>query len=133
MDPKSGELRTGKRLDKESLKDSTGVLTLKIRVSKILIILHCHQFVFVKKKNLFLLVQAYEVINGSRLEDPSTETISEATITIKDVNDEPPRFEPREYTVEIPENLQINTPLPKLNMTVSDPDVVSAVIWIETD
>lgn len=81
------------------------------------------------KNTFFSFLQAYEVVNGSRLEDPSTETIAEATITIKDVNDEPPRFEPREYTVEIPENLQVNTPLPKLNMTVSDPDVVSVVMW----
>lgn len=52
-------------------------------------------------------------------------TTAEATITIKDVNDEAPRFNQRDYYVEIPENLQDNTPLPRLDMSVVDPDVVS--------
>ncbi|EEB19942.1 conserved hypothetical protein [Pediculus humanus corporis] len=97
LDGKTGELRTAKPLDKESLEDSTGVLTLKIR--------------------------AHEVENGIVLNDSLSVTTKQATITIKDINDEPPRFNEREYFVEIPENFQSNTPLPRLNMSVTDPDV----------
>lgn len=48
-----------------------------------------------------------------------------ASVTIKDVNDEPPQFNQREYHVKLSENIQIDTPLPNLNMTVTDPDIVS--------
>lgn len=34
LDAVTGELRTAKPLDKEALEDSTGVLTIDIRVSK---------------------------------------------------------------------------------------------------
>lgn len=97
LDPISGELRTAKPLDKEALEETTGVLTLTIR--------------------------AVEVENGIKLDDPSTVTEAEATVTIKDVNDEPPSFNQREYSVEIPENVPTGTPLPHLDMTVRDPDV----------
>lgn len=33
LDPKTGELRTAKPLDKEALNDATGLITLDIRVS----------------------------------------------------------------------------------------------------
>jgi hypothetical protein len=36
LDPKTGELRTGKPLDKEALDDSTGVINITVRVSNIL-------------------------------------------------------------------------------------------------
>lgn len=81
------------------MKDSTGVLTLKVR--------------------------ARELIDGIPGNDESTVSTAEATVTIKDVNDEVPTFNRREYNIEIPENVPDGTPLPHLDMTVKDPDVVS--------
>lgn len=100
LDSETGELRTAKPLDREALEDSTGVLTLKIK--------------------------AREVVNGIPGNDDSTVSMANATVTIKDVNDEPPTFNKREYSIEIPENVPDGTLLPHLDMTVTDPDVVSA-------
>ncbi|XP_063989387.1 cadherin-87A isoform X2 [Diachasmimorpha longicaudata] len=97
LDRESGELRTAKPLDREALEDSTGVLTLKIK--------------------------AREVVNGIPGNDESTVSTANATVTIKDVNDEPPTFNKREYNIEIPENVPDGTLLPHLDMTVKDPDV----------
>ena len=75
--------------------------------------------------------QAREVENGLPGNDNLTTTIAEATITIRDVNDEPPTFNQREYNVTLPENAPIGTPLPHLDMTVTDSDVVrtSLHLW----
>lgn len=100
LDDDSGELRTAKPLDREALENSTGVLTL--------------------------IVKARELIDGMPGNDKLTVSTAEATVTIKDVNDEPPTFNRREYNIEIPENVPDGTPLPHLDMTVKDPDVVSA-------
>ncbi|XP_034936764.1 cadherin-87A [Chelonus insularis] len=97
LDPKSGELRTAKPLDREALENSTGVLNLKIK--------------------------ARELVDGVPGNDETTVSIAEATITIKDVNDEAPMFNKREYSVEIPENVPDGMPLPHLDMTVKDPDL----------
>ncbi|XP_015514773.1 cadherin-87A isoform X1 [Neodiprion pinetum] len=97
LDADTGELRTAKPLDREALADSTGVLTL--------------------------VVKAREVIDGVPGSDNLTVSSAEATVTIKDVNDEPPSFNRREYNIEIPENVPDGTPLPHLDMTVKDPDV----------
>ncbi|KAK7790843.1 hypothetical protein R5R35_010718 [Gryllus longicercus] len=97
LDPETGELRTAKPLDKEALPDSTGVLTISVR--------------------------ARELVNGSAAGDPLTEATTDLTITIKDVNDEAPRFNRREYSTSISENVPQGTPLPHLDMLVSDPDV----------
>jgi len=99
LDDDTGELRTAKPLDREALENSTGVLTL--------------------------IVKARELIDGIPGNDKLTVSMAEATVTIKDVNDEPPTFNRREYNIEIPENVQDGTPLPHLDMTVKDPDVVS--------
>lgn len=99
LDDETGELRTAKPLNREALKDSTGVLTLKVR--------------------------ARELIDGMPGNDNLTVSTAEATVTIKDINDEPPTFNRREYNIEIPENVPNGTPLPHLDMTVKDPDVVS--------
>lgn len=99
LDADTGELRTAKPLDREALEDSTGVLTLTVK--------------------------AREVIDGVAGNDASTVSTAEATVTIKDINDEPPSFNRREYSIEIPENVPDGTPLPHLDMTVRDPDVVS--------
>jgi hypothetical protein len=36
LDPKTGELRTAKPLDKEALDDSTGVINITVRVGTVL-------------------------------------------------------------------------------------------------
>ncbi|XP_067010919.2 cadherin-87A [Anabrus simplex] len=97
LDPETGELRTARPLDKEALPDSTGVLTI--------------------------IVRAREMVNGSAISDVLTESTAELTVTIKDVNDEPPRFNRREYSTSIPENVAHGTLLPHLDMIVKDPDV----------
>ncbi|XP_074114366.1 cadherin 87A [Cotesia typhae] len=97
LDPISGELRTAKPLDREALENSTGVLNLKIK--------------------------AREVVDGVPGDDKTTVSTADATVTIKDVNDEPPTFNRREYSVEIPENVPNGMPLPHLDMTVKDPDL----------
>ncbi|XP_071455526.1 cadherin-87A [Hetaerina americana] len=97
LDPETGELRTARPLDKEALEDSTGVLTLSVR--------------------------ATELVNGQPLDGPLTVTTTEATVTIRDVNDEPPRFNRREYYASVPEGAPEGTPLPNLDITVRDPDV----------
>ncbi|XP_047099103.1 cadherin-87A [Schistocerca piceifrons] len=97
LDPETGELRTAKPLDKEALEDSTGVLTLTVK--------------------------AREVVKDISENDPLTVTTAKVTVTIKDVNDEAPRFNSREYSITIPENVPEGTPLPHLDMNVEDPDV----------
>lgn len=68
------------------------------------------------------------MVDGVKGDDPLTVTSVEATVTVKDVNDEPPSFNKREYYVEIPENIAEGSPLPNLNISVRDPDVVSCRI-----
>ncbi|KAJ0177573.1 hypothetical protein K1T71_006446 [Dendrolimus kikuchii] len=97
LDSSSGELRTAKPLDREALADPSSPLNLTIR--------------------------ATELVNGVPLISDLTSTTATVTVTIKDVNDEPPRFNKREYSVEIPESLPIGTPLPNLDMVVTDTDV----------
>lgn len=104
LDPENGELRTAKPLDREALENSTGVLTFGIR--------------------------AMEVIDGQPSMDKSSMSVAEATITIKDVNDEPPTFNRKEYNIAIPENIVDGTPLPHLDMMVRDSDIVSICNFI---
>lgn len=59
------------------------------------------------------------------LDDKLSSTVANVTITVQDVNDEPPVFNKRDYFVSIPENIAPGTPLPNLNMTVVDSDIVS--------
>jgi len=51
-------------------------------------------------------------------------TTAQVTVTVRDVNDEEPRFDKNEYTVVIPENTPPGSPLPGLNMRVADQDMV---------
>lgn len=102
LDPRTGELRTAKPLDREALPDATGVVTLIIR--------------------------AREIINGLPVSgsDPLTTTTTKASITIRDVNDSPPAFNQKNYFVSLSENTPPGTPLP-LDISVQDPDVVSDI------
>ncbi|XP_041988772.1 cadherin-87A [Aricia agestis] len=97
LDSATGDLKTAKPLDREALEDPSSPLNLTIRAS--------------------------EIVNGAPLISNLTSTVATVTVTIKDVNDEPPRFNKREYSVELPENLPIGTPLPNLDMVVTDTDV----------
>ena len=96
VDSKSGELRTGKPLDKEELPEASGIITLVVR--------------------------AREVVDGIPSNDVASSTTTKVSITIRDVNDVPPTFNQKEYYVTIPENTAVGTPLP-LNIIVDDPDV----------
>lgn len=64
-------------------------------------------------------------MDGAKVSDPLTVSNAEATVRIKDVNDEPPSFNKREYFIQIPENIPEGSPLPDLDMAVTDPDEVS--------
>ena len=96
IDPNSGEIRVDRNLDRESLGTANRILTLKVRAS--------------------------ELVNGVPGTDESTVTTADVAITIRDVNDEPPTFDRREYEVLIPENVPFGTPLANLDMEVKDTD-----------
>lgn len=66
-----------------------------------------------------------ELVDNAKSTDPKSTTTVEVTVKILDVNDEPPRFNQREYYVEIPENIVEGTVLPNLHISVRDPDLVS--------
>ena len=70
-----------------------------------------------------LKVRASELVNGiSNNQDPNTNSIADITITIRDVNDEPPVFNQPEYKVSLHENVPFGTPLANLNMEIKDLD-----------
>jgi hypothetical protein len=96
LDAITGELRTARPLDKEAVDNPQGILTLNIK--------------------------AHELVDGVKGTDPSTVTNAEALVKIRDVNDEPPSFNKREYVIQIPENISEGSPLPGLDMIVTDPD-----------
>ncbi|KAG8232454.1 hypothetical protein J437_LFUL012378, partial [Ladona fulva] len=66
---------------------------------------------------------AKEIYHGQPIDGFLTTTTQEATVTIRDVNDEPPTFNKREYYASVPEGAPEGTPLPNLDLTVRDPDV----------
>uniref|UniRef100_A0A8D8JF25 Cadherin-87A n=1 Tax=Culex pipiens TaxID=7175 RepID=A0A8D8JF25_CULPI len=96
LDRQTGELRTAKPLDKEALPDDTGLIILTIK--------------------------ARELIDGIPGNDNLTVATTQASITIRDVNDSPPMFNKKEYFVSMSENTAPGTPLP-IEMSVHDPDV----------
>ncbi|XP_048477676.1 cadherin-87A isoform X1 [Plutella xylostella] len=97
LNQETGELKTAKPLDREALPDPSSPLNLTVR--------------------------ATEVVNGQPYISNQTSSLATVTITIKDVNDEPPRFSQKEYHVSVPESLPPHTPLPRLDMLVTDTDV----------
>ncbi|XP_056018521.1 cadherin-87A-like [Ostrea edulis] len=69
---------------------------------------------------------AREVINLNPLElgnDPQTTARTSIRITIFDINDQAPTFDPVNYQVTIPEDTPNRTPLPNLSLSVTDLDV----------
>ncbi|GBP51652.1 Cadherin-87A [Eumeta japonica] len=97
LDSSTGELKTAKPLDREALADPSSPLNLTIR--------------------------AREIVNGQPITSELTMATATLSVTIKDVNDEPPRFNRPEYSVEIPESLPVGTPIPNLDMMVMDTDL----------
>lgn len=67
-------------------------------------------------------------MNGSALDDKLSSSTAIVTITVQDVNDEPPIFNKRDFFISIPENIAPGTPIPNLNMSVVDSDIVSVYI-----
>lgn len=118
MDQKTGELRTAKPLDKEALSNSTGVINLTIKV------LLLSEFYRILTKIFFM--KAQEVTSPGESDQLSSST-AQVTVTVRDVNDEAPRFDKNEYTVLIPENTPLGSPLPGLNMKVADSDTVNTL------
>ena len=77
-----------------------------------------------------LRVRASELVNGiPREDDPSTTSTADITITIRDVNDEPPKFNQQEYKVSLQENVPFGTPLANLNMEVKDLDTAPNAVF----
>lgn len=121
LNDKTGELRTAKPLDKEALEDATGLIVVIVRVS-----IHRSVKGF-ETSFIYNLIQARELVNGVPVNDESTISTTQASITIRDVNDSPPTFNQNNYFVSLSENTAVGTPLP-VEITVTDPDVVGVDI-----
>ncbi|XP_023233383.1 cadherin-23-like [Centruroides sculpturatus] len=65
-------------------------------------------------------IKAIELINGRPIGDS---VISNVTIVVTDINDQQPEFNEKQFNVTVSEDISNNTPLPDLNMVVSDMDV----------
>ncbi|XP_059614956.1 cadherin-23 [Phlebotomus argentipes] len=65
-------------------------------------------------------IKATELING---QVPADEALTQVTIVLTDVDDHRPKFNAPEFDIEIPENLDFDTPLPGLSVYVIDPDL----------
>jgi len=131
LDGLSGNLSTAKPIDRETLTNNNGIITLTVRVSMhnmnntlfnnmmVLILFYINNYIF---------FQAREIFNGSALDDKLSSSTAIITITVQDVNDEPPIFNKRDYFISIPENIAPGTPLPNLNMSVTDSDLVRILL-----
>ena len=76
-----------------------------------------------------LKVRASELVNGIPKDDLDTSSTADITITIRDVNDEPPLFNQPEYQVSLHENVPFGTPLANLNMEVKDLDTAPNAVF----
>lgn len=65
-------------------------------------------------------VRATELINN---EVPADSAISQVTIVVTDIDDHIPKFNQDTFEISIPENLEIDTPLPGLSILVIDEDL----------
>ncbi|XP_035214777.1 cadherin-related family member 1-like [Stegodyphus dumicola] len=65
-------------------------------------------------------IKAIEVVNGLPVGESTTANV---TIVVGDVNDQPPIFNEKEFNVTISEDIGPHTPLPGLNIVVTDTDV----------
>ncbi|XP_065199853.1 cadherin-87A [Planococcus citri] len=97
IDRNSGEIRTAKFLDREAVSDTNGVVSLTVK--------------------------AREIVDVTPSNDDNASTTAIVSITIRDVNDEAPTFNKKEYHVNITENTPPGSPLPNLDMRVTDVDI----------
>ena len=98
LDRDSGQLRVANRLDKEAFPATNGVVTLKVKAIE---------------------------LNDDRKplsDDPMSTTEQTLTITLQDVNDEPPKATKSEYHVNVAEGVPNGTPLSSLDMIIEDRD-----------
>lgn len=65
-------------------------------------------------------IKAIELIDGRPVGDS---VVSNVTVVINDKNDQQPQFNKNQFNVTVSEDISNNTPLPDLNMVVSDMDV----------
>lgn len=103
------------------LSDTDGVvsLTVEVNISK----------VWIFKSIFYVLVyfQAHEIVDETASNDENASTTATVSITILDVNDEAPKFNKKEYYVNITENTPPGSPLPNLDMRVTDVDIVRTI------
>ena len=95
LDSTSGELRTAKEIDRESI-DVTGFVTVKVR--------------------------AVEVHDATGQEMAFVDGVF--TVFVQDSNDESPKFNQNEFFALVHENVPSETPLNGLNIVVTDRDTV---------
>lgn len=94
---KTGEITVANVLDKEAFPSTNGLVTIQVK--------------------------AIETSKGKRIENDSlAESTVTLTITLSDVNDEPPKFNKEEYTVSVLEGVPNGTPLSSLDMVIMDKD-----------
>lgn len=67
-------------------------------------------------------IRAREMINN---EVPGDSTTTQVTIVLTDKDDNIPEFNAPEYSITIPENLEYDTPLPGLEIVVTDRDSIA--------
>ncbi|KAA0203915.1 hypothetical protein HAZT_HAZT006956 [Hyalella azteca] len=104
VESSSGVLSTARPLDREALSSGDGVVRL--------------------------MVKATEVNDdGTLAKDEESSTTTMITVTIRDVNDEAPKFNKREYRTSVPENVADGTPLALLDILVQDTDVGSNAVF----
>ena len=101
LDSVTGELRTAKEIDRESL-EMTSFLTVKVRAIEV----------------NELTGEEMEFVDGV------------FTIVVQDANDETPKFNQNEYFALIHENVPSGTPLSGLSIVVSDQDLVCLSITL---
>lgn len=94
LDTTSGELRTAKHIHRKNFK--SGIIEVKIK--------------------------AEEVTMGSLPKSDLTSSEITALIRIHDINEEPPRFNHKELSVTMYENLTPQKPVPNMTLFVEDPD-----------
>ena len=101
LDSVTGELRTAKEIDRESL-EMTSFLTVKVRAIEV----------------NELTGEEMEFVDGV------------FTIVVQDANDETPKFNQNEYFALIHENVPSGTPLSGLSIVVADQDLVCLSITL---
>ncbi|CAL8113890.1 unnamed protein product [Orchesella dallaii] len=99
LDGKTGHLTTTRPIDREVLGS---VLMLQVKAQEI--------------------PSADEQSITSQADIDLLQTVANMTVLIDDVNDYAPKFNSKEYTTELSENTPIGTPLPELDMTITDED-----------